>query len=339
MPFSDIVGHAEPVSWIQHALQSDHLAHAYLFTGEDAIGKKLTALRIAQAINCDHYDETSVSDPCGSCRSCHQTEGETHPDFLLIRPEQGKGQNPQIKIERVREIEHHVIYRPLMSSRKICLIDEADRMTSGAANALLKTLEEPPDHCLFILITSRPAALLSTIRSRCLVVRFAPPSPTQVKDYLIQERNIQDSEARFISVVTNGQLGQALEFDMEESLSQREQLLPILSGSSVQSIPELLDFAEALSKSDQAKEALSWFFQILRDLLLVTLDCQSEYVLHQHDIQSLQSLAGRTSAPTLIALMEELHALEQGMNRNLNIQLGLERFLLHLRQGIPLSAV
>ena len=338
MPFSDILGHAAPVSWIQNALQSDHLAHAYLFTGEDAIGKKLTAIRIAQAINCDQYDETSVPDPCGSCRSCHQTEAETHPDFLFIRPEQGKGQNPQIKIERVREIEHHVIYRPLMSSRKICLIDEADRMTMGAANALLKTLEEPPDHCLFILITSRPASLLSTIRSRCLVIRFSPPSPTQVKDFLIKMRNIQDSEARFISVLTNGQLGHALQLDMEESLTQTEKLLPLLSASSVQSIPELLDIAEALSKSDQAKETLSWFFQILRDLLLVTLDCPSEYVLHQKDIQTLQTLATRTSAPALITLLEELHALEQGLNRNLNLQLGFERFLLHLREGIPLSA-
>ena len=139
-------------------------------------------------------------------------------------------------------------------------------------------------------------------------------------------------------MVTNGQLGHALEFDMEASLSQREKLLPILSGSSVQSLPELLDLAEALSKSDQAKEALSWFFQILRDLLLVTLDCQSEYVLHQNDIQTLQSLAHRTSAPALMTLLDELHALEQGMNRNLNVQLGLERFLLHLRQGIPLAA-
>ena len=338
MPFSDILGHAAPVSWIQHALQSDHLAHAYLFAGEEAIGKKLTAVRLAQALNCDQQDESSAPDPCGACRSCRQTEAETHPDFLFIRPEQGKGQNPQIKIERVREIEHHVIYRPLMSSRKICLIDEADRMTVGAANALLKTLEEPPDHCLFLLITSRPASLLSTIRSRCLVIRFAPPSPAQITDYLITKRNIQESEARYISMVTNGQLGHALEFDMEESRTQNNTLLPILSGSSGQGIPELLDMAEALSKSDQVKETLSWFLQILRDLLLITLGCQSEYVLHQKDIQTLKALAPRTSAPALMTLLEELHTLEQGLNRNLNLQLGFERFLLRLRESIPVPA-
>ena len=93
----------------------------------------------------------STPDACGQCRACQQIIGQIHPDLLIIQPDDSQTQRPQIKIERIREIEHHVIYRPLLAERKICLIDNADCLTISAANALLKTLEEPPDHCLFIL--------------------------------------------------------------------------------------------------------------------------------------------------------------------------------------------
>lgn len=335
MPFSDILGHSVPIKWLRQAIQTDHVAHAYLFVGEEAIGKKLTAVRMAQAMNCDNAHASSDIDSCGSCRSCRQTENETHPDVLFIRPDQGQGQNPQIKIERVREIEHHVIYRPLIGLRKICIIDEADRMTVGAANALLKTLEEPPDHCLFLLTTSRPSSLLPTITSRCLIVRFSPLSPAQVKAFLMNQKNLQESEAQFISVLTSGRVGEAVQFDLEEAIARKETFLPLLSGHALRSIPELLDTAETLSKSGQAKEALSWFFYLVRDLILVTLHGSPTYVLEQKDIQTLQTLATRTSTSALLNLLDELQALEQGFYRNLNVQLGFERFLLHLREAIP----
>ena len=333
MPFSDIIGHAAPISWLQQAISSKHLAHAYLFVGEEAIGKKLTALRVAQTMCCDQIQEGSNPDPCGICQPCYQIETRIHPDFLDIQPD-AETQNPQIKIDRVREIEHHVIYRPLMGTRKICLIDAADRMTLSAANALLKTLEEPPDHCLFLLVTSRPSLLLPTLVSRCLVVRFAPPSPGTVKNYLMEQKDLPESEARLISFVSEGRLGEALHMDAKDTLTRRGQFLALLSPGFLDSLPNLLDTAEALSKGGEALKNVSGFWPILRDLLLITQNCDSNHIMYPEDFETLQSLAKRTSASALLRLLDELQSLEQGLPRNLNLQLGFERFLIHLRQAL-----
>ena len=144
MPFVDIIGHTAAKALLRSAIMQDRVAHAYLFHGDDRIGKRLLALRLAQALLCETLPADQEPDGCGACRACRQVEARTHPDFMVIEPDREQA-NPQIKIELIRDIEHQMIYRPLIGDRKICLIDDADRMTIGAANALLKTLEEPPD--------------------------------------------------------------------------------------------------------------------------------------------------------------------------------------------------
>src|SRR5438093_677039 len=192
MPFLDLIGHERPTAILKASILHDRVAHAYLFFGEDRIGKRLAALRFAQAINCEIDYGPGGPDACGACRSCRQIEARTHPDFLLIEPDQEQA-NPQIKIEQIRELEQQLVYHPLVGRRKVCLIDEADRMTPGAANALLKTLEEPPDHSLLLLITSRPSALLATVRSRCHGIRLVAP-PRAAADRLLHRDRLPQLE-------------------------------------------------------------------------------------------------------------------------------------------------
>src|SRR5262245_57840986 len=154
MPFQNIIGHQSTIASLQTAVARQRLAHAYLFHGEAAIGKRTTAVCFAQALNCERALSKKI-DACGSCRSCQQIEARTHPDYFVIEPDSELA-TPQIKIEQVREIEQQIVYRPLVGERKICLIDEADHITIGASNALLKTLEAQPYQSLFILVTSGP---------------------------------------------------------------------------------------------------------------------------------------------------------------------------------------
>jgi DNA polymerase-3 subunit delta' len=206
MPFDDIIGHQITIASLQTAVMRQRLAHAYLFHGEAAIGKRATALCLAQALNCERTFAGEALDACGSCRSCQQITSRIHPDFFVIEPDSELA-TPQIKIEQIREIEQQIMYRPLIGERKICLIDDADRMTIGAANALLKTLEEPPAHSLFILISSRPAALPATIRSRCQSLRFATPSRTQVEAAVILQRELPPADARLLAIISEGRIG------------------------------------------------------------------------------------------------------------------------------------
>src|SRR6476620_3255246 len=199
MPFHTIIGHRSTIASLQTAAARQRLAHAYLFHGEDAIGRRPTALCFAQALLCDHGPSEDGLDACGTCRSCHHIDARTHPDYFLIEPDR-EWATPQIKIEQIREIEQHIMYRPLIGDCKICMINDADRLTIGAANALLKTLEEPPAHSLFLLISSRPAALPATIRSRCQALRFATPARTDVAAAVILNLAMHPADARFLAM-------------------------------------------------------------------------------------------------------------------------------------------
>ncbi|MGZ9151593.1 MAG: DNA polymerase III subunit delta', partial [Nitrospira sp.] len=255
MPFADITGHEQPISLLQATLCNRRLAHAYLFYGEARIGKLMTAVRLAQALNCEQPSQTETPDSCGRCRSCLQIAARTHPDYFVIEPDP-KAATPQIKIEQVREIEQQFVYRPLIGERKICLIDDADRLTIGAANALLKTLEEPPGDSLFILVTSRLQALPITIRSRCQALRFTTPARTQVEAALILKRELPPADARFLAVFADGRIGEALTANVADVRARQQECLTLVKPESLMSSATILSAAESLAKTDRGEETL-----------------------------------------------------------------------------------
>lgn len=337
MPFSNIIGHEGPKDWIRASLNRGHIAHAYLFSGEPSIGKKFLAIHFAQALACEDPKDPSAPDPCGQCRACHQIEHGIHPDFLFIEPDVEKA-NPQIKIDRIRDLEHHVIYRPLFCDRKICIIDEAHCLTSGAANALLKTLEEPPAHSLFLLITSRPSLLPATVRSRCLTFRFTPPTTDQVEGALILKRNISPEDARFLRMITERRLGLALDTNLSEASEKQQEFFSLVSGIQLQSVHDAFETAERLHKEGDILQSLSWIYFGLRDVLLTCIGAREDMIMNRAQLLAIRKLASQTNVSILVNLMEELQTLEQSLGRNINIQLAMETFFLKLRYSL-LNAV
>jgi len=333
MPFLDLIGHERPTAILKASILHDRVAHAYLFFGEDRIGKRLAALRFAQAINCEIDYGPGGPDACGACRSCRQIEARTHPDFLLIEPDQEQA-NPQIKIEQIRELEQQLVYHPLVGRRKVCLIDEADRMTPGAANALLKTLEEPPDHSLLLLITSRPSALLATVRSRCQGIRFVAPARADVETALKTTRRIPPADARFLAMVTQGRIGQALETDLAATRVQQDEFSTLTSAKSLHSVGTLLTAAEALYRSDRAPEALEWIVRWIRDLILVSVGADPDHLLNRDRLPQLEESAHGLRPDALLDLLADIETIQQAATRNVNLQMALETILLRLRDAI-----
>ncbi len=330
MPFADIIGHTGAKALLRSAIIQDRVAHAYLFHGDDRIGKRLLALRLAQALLCETVPADQEPDACGACRACRQVEARTHPDFILIEPDREQA-NPQIKIELIRDIEHQMIYRPLIGDRKICLIDDADRMTIGAANALLKTLEEPPDHSLFILVSSRPYAMPATIRSRCQALRLTAPAQTQVEAAVILKRELPPADAHFLAVLSDGQLGRALECNLEQARTSQKEFSIIFSAKGLQSFSTILATAETLAKAERALEAFDWLQRWLRDLLLVAVGAGSDHLLNLDQRRDMQVLADSLDIDALLDLISDLEKLERQANRNLNLQMALETVLLRVR--------
>lgn len=331
MPFADIIGHDHAKTLLRSAILQNRLAHAYLFHGDDRIGKRLLALRLAQTLLCETVPDGRQPDACGTCRACQQVDARTHPDFLVIEPDQEMA-NPQIKIESIRDIEHQMIYRPLIGNRKICLIDEADRMTIGAANALLKTLEEPPDHSLFILVSSRPYALPATIRSRCQALRLTAPAQTQVEAAVILKRELPPADAHFLALLSDGQLGRALECDLEQARTSQKEFTAIFSAKGLQSFSTVLAAAEALAKGDRGPEAFDWLLRWLRDILLIAVGAGSDHILNLDQRAGMQALAAHINIDDLLDLISDLEKMERQAHRNLNVQIALETILLRVRQ-------
>lgn len=335
MPFADIIGHAYPISLIQASVRNGRLAHAYLFHGEARIGKWMTAVRLAQALNCEQPSNTDNSDSCGRCRSCVQIAARTHPDCFVIEPDP-ESASPQIKIEQVREIEQQFVYRPLVGERKICLIDEADRLTIGAANALLKTLEEPPGHGLFILVTSRPHALPITIRSRCHALRFTAPARTQVEAAVILMRELPPADARFLAVLADGRIGEALATNIVDVRARQHEWLALVKPQTLASSTAILSAAESLAKSDRGEETLGWLTRWIRDLVILITGGAHDQILHFDQLTDLRHYAQRADIDLLLTLLDDIERIRQQATRHPNMQMALEATFFRLREALGL---
>jgi DNA polymerase-3 subunit delta' len=337
MPFVDITGHEQPISLLQASIRQGRLAHAYVFYGEARIGKLMAAVRLAQALNCEQPAQTEALDSCGRCRSCLQIAARTHPDYFVIEPDP-EAATPQIKIEQVREIEQQFVYRPLVGERKICLIDDADRLTIGAANALLKTLEEPPGHGLFILVTSRLHALPITIRSRCQALRFTTPARTQVEAAVILKRELPPADARFLAVFADGRIGEALTINVADVRARQQECLTLLKPDELTSSATILSAAEHLAKTDRGEETLRWLTRWIRDLVIVIVDGEQDQILHLDQLADLRRYAQRTDIDALLTLLNDIERTEQQATRHLNIQMALETTFLRLREALGLAS-
>lgn len=333
MPFADVIGHERAKGLLRSAIRHERVAHAYLFHGPDRIGKRLLALRFMQTMVCEDPMPPGEPDACGRCRSCYQFDQGTHPDLSLIRPDPEQS-TPQIKIEDIRELESRLIYRPLIAPRKFCLIDDADTMNLSAANALLKTLEEPPGHGLLILVSSRPYSMPVTIRSRCQGLRLTPPPFDQSVRHLIRTRGWSEQDATLMTTLTEGRLGEALLTDLASIQERHDSLATLLAPQALRSATTILTAAEALSKEERLNDSLDRLSRWVRDLILVGIGGRSEFLTHASHRPQLASIAKVADSHRLLDLLQEIDSFQRNSNRNLNAQLVLEHLLLRLREAV-----
>jgi DNA polymerase-3 subunit delta' len=226
VPFRTITGHSRLLSLLARIIARDSMPPAVLMAGPAGVGKRLTAIAIAQAINC-LQPQTSGEferDACGECASCRRIARGVHPDVIVVEP----GETGAIKIEQLRDVIDRSQYRPFEGRRRVVIINEADAAGADAQSALLKTLEEPPSSSLFILISSIPDALLSTVLSRCPRLRFGPLTAAEVARVLKQDHGYSESDARAAAADADGSIGRALESRSDDLTGARDAAQRIL---------------------------------------------------------------------------------------------------------------
>jgi DNA polymerase-3 subunit delta' len=210
MTLRDIIGHRRLTTLIARAIERDSLPPTLLFAGPSGVGKWATARATAQAVNCPERVTPAATDlaldACGKCRSCDRIARGVHVDVIAVEPDD----KASIKIDVIREVLSGTGYRPFEGRRRVVLIREADALEAASQNALLKSLEEPPPGTMFILTTALPGALLPTVRSRCMRLRFGRLTTTEIAAALIRDHDYSDIDAKQTAPIADGSIGQAL---------------------------------------------------------------------------------------------------------------------------------
>ena len=188
--FKDVVGHKNIIKYIQNAVTADAVSHAYILNGERGSGKKLLANLFAMSMQCQ--DRAEDGDACGKCQSCKQAMSGNHPDIIRVTHEKPN----TISVDDIRvQVNDDIVIRPYSSKYKIYIIADADMMTVQAQNALLKTIEEPPEYAVIMLLTENAEVLLPTIRSRCVMMKLRNIKDQLVKKYLMEQLEVPDYKA------------------------------------------------------------------------------------------------------------------------------------------------
>lgn len=252
--FDNILGNERIKELLVQANQNKKISHSYMFIGTEGIGKKMIANEFAKMILC-----TSENQYCGQCKSCIEFDTNNNPDFKIIEPE-----GNSIKIEQIREFQAKVAEKPIISERKVYIINDSDKMTTEAQNCLLKTLEEPPEFVTIILIASNENSFLTTIKSRCMIIHFDKIPNNQIEEFL--EKNHQTRiDSPIMIQAFQGSIGKAIQ--LKEKKEQYEKIEEILYNLEKRDKVDILNMAGELYKAkDEKNEILEYINVVLLEL-------------------------------------------------------------------------
>ncbi len=337
--YDSILGHKRQIEQLKRVRDGGRVAHAYLFYGPDGVGKELTAFAFTQALNC-----VGEEAPCGECEHCRKIQRGGHPDVRLVASEEElvarkltqvegrKVASRQIRREQLDELADLFRHRPYAGRWKVVLVVDADLMNENSQNRFLKTLEEPSPDSVIILLTSRPEALLPTVRSRCQALAFNSVPREDIVGYLNKEHGIEADAAEVFAAMAQGSLGRALALVEGEVLAVRNQVAEALSGMLDADLEDILGMAQTFGKSrPMALHALEIMEFWCRDLLLlgagvnaarlVNLDCQTQ----------LSQTAARVGTRSLVRWIEGIRQKRRAMDTNANPRMTMESLFLSMR--------
>ncbi|MBF0124678.1 MAG: DNA polymerase III subunit delta' [Magnetococcales bacterium] len=255
MAFVDVLDQTGPCQQIRRALQQQTLAHGWLFIGPSGVGKRQTALALAQSLFCASPRQLAdgLVDSCGGCRSCRHLATSNHPDLQFITAAADK---TQIVVEQIRAANQFLAMTAMEGNWKVVLIDDAAAMNESAANALLKTLEEPSPQSLLILLTTTPGRLLPTLRSRCQQLRFSPLSTATLVHLLEHQTSVDQETRQQAAQLAEGSIARALTLCQPELVSVRDELMTDLAAIATQPLAVLCDMAEKWSERERFQQTL-----------------------------------------------------------------------------------
>lgn len=326
--FADIIGQEQLKEHLQNAIKMKKVSHAYIISGERCAGKEFIARIFAMALQC----EKGGSEPCGECHSCKQALSGNQPDIIRITHEKPGS----IGVEDIRsQINQDMGIKPYSSPRKIYIINEGEKMTTQAQNALLKTLEEPPEYGIILILTTNVNSLLPTILSRCVLLNMKPVEDGLIKKYLMEELQIPDYKADICVAFARGNVGKAkLLAGSEEFENIREDAVTLMKYIGAMEMHEII---AAIKKINEYKLEIGDYLDIIsiwyRDVLLFKATNDANHLIFKEEIQYIKKAAGKSDYEGIEKILEALEKAKNRLQANVNFDLTMELLLLTIQEN------
>ena len=324
--FSEIVGHEKIKEHMQAAIRDKKPFHAYLFQGEEGVGKEALARTFAAGLQCQ---SESTDKPCKECVSCRQMESGNQPDVIWVTREKAS-----LGVDEIREqLCNTMDIKPFSSPYKIYLVPEAEKMTEAAQNALLKTIEEPPEYGIVILMTSNISALLPTIQSRCLTMEFRPLSTAVVESYVKEHCQVPDYQARASAAFAQGNLGKAMRYaKSEDFIERKDHIISLLRHVEQMDLSEMLAVIKDLgTRKDEVRDYIDLMVLWYRDVLLFKATKDINQLLFQDEASYISREASHRSYEKIEEILQAFEKAKVRLRANVNFDITMELMLLALK--------
>lgn len=326
--FRDVVGHKDIIRYIRNAVTEDQVSHAYIINGARGSGKKMLSSLFATTLLC----EKGESDPCNTCHSCIQAESGNHPDIIWV----GHEKPGSIGVEDIRnQVNNTVAIKPYQGPYKVYIIPQADLMTVQAQNALLKTIEEPPEYVVIMLLTENADILLPTINSRCVMLKLRNIKDALIKKYLMEKLEVPDYKADVCTAFAQGNMGRAIMLANSEHFNEiREEVLQLMRYIHDMEISEIVDAVNRcavykLEISDYLDLIMIWY----RDVLLYKATKEIDKVVFKDQVEYMKEQAKRSSYEGIELILQSLDKAKARLKANVNFDLVMELLFLTIKEN------
>ena len=348
--FEQLIGNDHVKDLLRRMLEAKRLPGAMVFVGEEGVGKKLFALEIAKALNCRSPKGVEGCDAVPACKRISKfnyPQSAESDDWKKIvwtdHPDVGMVVAPKrvLLVDQMREIEAAANYRPFEGAARVFIVEDADKLNESSGNALLKILEEPPHTSHIILLTSRPAMLLPTIRSRCQMIRFSPITAEEIENYLTQNKLGAGKDARIRARVARGSIGRALSQDTENFTKQREGMLKVLKALAAGDDQiQLLRSAEELNEArykDEFEPRLDILETLIRDAWMLSLGVSAANVVNEDLLPQLKAISERLDRHRPGGWISQIEEMREQLIVNINRKAATDSLFLTMATatGLP----
>lgn len=325
--FEHIIGHESIIQHLQNAISAQKISHAYIFYGEEGMGKKTLANAFAKTLQCEEHGIRS----CDRCKSCMQADSGNHPDIIRVTHEKYS-----IGVDDIRiQVNADILVKPYDSRYKIYIIDDADKLTEQAQNALLKTLEEPPEYAVLLLLVSNLTSLLPTILSRCVQLNLKPVDKTVIKDFLMEQHKIPDYKAEVAAAFSSGNVGKAIKYASSEDFEKmKEDVLHILKYIDDMELHEVISGLKMLTANKPVIEdyidlMMLWY----RDVVMYKATLDPDLLLYREELSFIKQQANIRSYENVEKIISGMEKAKIRLKANVNFDIAIELMLLTIKEN------